>query len=355
MKPSAWMRFAPALALLALLAPYPPPAAAQAPYTPAQLDQMLAPVALFPDPLLSQVLMAATYAPEVDEAARWARAHPELQGEDAVRAAEGEDWDPSVKSLLAFPDVLQRMAQDPQWTETLGEAFLAQGPEVMEEIQLLRSRAQAAGQLYSDSHLSVSDQGGMVVIAPANPQVVYVPHCNPGVVYGAWRWPSHPPVAWTPPPARAPGRSAAGKIAFVWSSGVRVTAGFFFGATDWHARRLNVVDVNTFYYRSATSHREGWPYARYTPGPWQHEPRRRHGYEDRGRGREHAPQPPSSPVSPARRMQLEQQEQSLQRQHGSEVSPARQMQLEQQQQYEQRQQSAQQPSRARQMQLMRPQ
>ena len=135
--------------LLAMLIAAPVFAQAQRNYSQAELDQMLAPVALYPDPLLSQVLMAATYPHEVAEAARWSRAHPGLQGDDAVRAAQYEDWDPSVKSLLAFPQVLARMAENPGWTQSLGDAFLAQEPHVMDTVQQLRRRAQAAGNLQS--------------------------------------------------------------------------------------------------------------------------------------------------------------------------------------------------------------
>jgi hypothetical protein len=353
MKPTAWIRIAPVLPLAALLAQvaalaqYPPapgqlpPAEVRATYTAAQLDQMLAPIALYPDALLSQILMAATYPPEVDEAGRWALAHPGPQGEDAVRAVQDQDWDPSVKSLLAFPDVLQRMAQDPQWTEALGEAFLAQGPQVMQEIQLLRGRAQAAGQLYSDSHLSVAHESGVIAIAPANPQLIYVPYCNPVVVYGTWWWPSNPPVNWVP------AQWAAANVAFVWGNGVRVAGNFFFGAPDWRDRRLNVVDVNTFYYRPATAHAGRSDSARVTPGPWRHDPwhRRNLGYRSPSLRSEYGAQPQTSPVSPARQLQLEQQQQYLQ-EHSNTLSPARQMQLQQQEQYEQRHGSAQQPSPA---------
>lgn len=113
-------------ALLALAIAAPVFAQAQRTYSQAELDQMLAPVALYPDPLLSQVLMAATYPAELGEAARWSRANPRLQGDDAVRAVEYEDWDPSVKSLTAFPRILARMDENPGWTQSLGDAFLAQ-------------------------------------------------------------------------------------------------------------------------------------------------------------------------------------------------------------------------------------
>jgi len=131
-----------------------------------QLDQMLAPIALYPDALLSQILMAATYPPEVLEAARWSRARPGLSSEDAVRAAADEDWDPSVKSLLAFPQVLARMGENPQWTQALGEAFLQQQSELMDSVQSLRRRAAAAGNLHSDDRLNVVEDGSNLLLQP---------------------------------------------------------------------------------------------------------------------------------------------------------------------------------------------
>ncbi len=334
----------------------PPPAQAQAVYTEAQLDQMLAPIALYPDALLSQILMAATYPLQVVEAARWSRAHPGLQGDDAVRAVEGEDWDPSVTSLLAFPDVLQRMDQDPQWTQALGDAFLMQEPQVMQEIQVLRSRAQAAGQLYSDSHLRVADEAGVIAIEPVNPQVIYVPYYDPVIVYGTWWWPSYPPVVWAPWPGYVAVERPGVHVAFFWGTGIRVATHFFFGAPEWHHRRVNVVNVNTFYYRPEVAHPERRIYTRVTPGPWQHDPwhRRGIGYRSRELSREYGPRQPPSPVSPARRMQL-QQERRTERRQASPVSPARQLQLQQKRQFERRQERANQPSPARQMQQQRPQ
>ena len=165
-----------------------------------QLDQMLAPIALYPDALLSQILMAATYPAEVDEAARWSRDHPNLTGDDAVRAVADEDWDPSVKSLVAFPQVLARMAENPQWMESLGDAFLDQQPQVMDTVQNLRRRADAAGNLRSDDRIRVVESGPTVVVEYVNPQVVYVPYYDPLVVYGPWWWPAYRPVYWRPWP-----------------------------------------------------------------------------------------------------------------------------------------------------------
>src|SRR5258706_11569770 len=138
-------------------------------YTQAELDQMLAPIALYPDALLSQVLMAATYPIEVAEASRWCRANPGLQGDDAVRAVQGEDWDPSVKSLVAFPQILQRMEERPEWTQALGDAFLAQQPQVMDQVQRLRQRAEGRGNLRSDDRIRVVHEGPIIVVRPARP------------------------------------------------------------------------------------------------------------------------------------------------------------------------------------------
>ena len=118
-----------------------------------ELDQMLAPIALYPDSLLSHILMASTYPLEVVQAARWSRANSQLKGDDAVKAVEGMDWEPSVKSLVAFPQILQRMDERLDWTQRLGEAFLAQEPHVLDTIQGLRQKAATAGNLNSNEHM----------------------------------------------------------------------------------------------------------------------------------------------------------------------------------------------------------
>jgi hypothetical protein len=236
-------------------------------YSQPALDQMLAPIALYPDPLLSQILMAATYPLEVVQAARWSDAHPELQGDSAVRAVESADWDPSVKSLVAFPRVLAMMDERIDWTEQLGEAFLAQEPQVLETVQALRKRAYAAGTLRSSPDTRVTREGNVFAIAPIIPHVVYVPYYDPWVVYGTWWWPAHPPVAWAPWPGYGrPGSS----VAMQWGGGIRLSAGFFFGAFDWHRHRVNVVHITNDYYRPKVVHR--------APVQWRHEPVHRRGH-----------------------------------------------------------------------------
>lgn len=250
-----------------------PPAQAQErqPYSQAELDQMLAPIALYPDALLSQVLMAATYPLEVVEAARWSRAHPGLQGDEAVRAAQDKDWDPSVKSLLAFPQLLTRMDEKLDWTKQLGDAFLAQEQQVMDAVQDLRRKARAAGQLAPDERVRVVEDGGTIVIEAANPRVVYVPYYDPWVVYGPWWWSAYPPVVWAPWPGYVVVRPG-----FWWGVGVTISSGFFFGSVSWPHRHVVVTHVNNYYLRPSVIRRDVVvrPIA---PGRWQHDPSHRRG------------------------------------------------------------------------------
>lgn len=252
-----------------------------------QLDQILAPIALYPDPLLSQMLMAATYPVEVAEAARWSRMHAELQGDDAVQAVAQENWDPSVKSLVAFPQVVAWMDENPQWLRNLGDAFLAQEPQVMETVQNLRQRAQAAGTLRSDDRIRVVEEARTISLLPADPQILYVPYYDPMVAYGTWWWPAYPPVYWRPWPGYfiRPGYAAR----FYWGPGIIVSRGFFFGAFDWHRRQVHVANVNNYYYRRITVNRPANVAARtnvaavnQAPGAWQHDPAHRRGIAYRG-------------------------------------------------------------------------
>jgi hypothetical protein len=165
-----------------------------------ELDQMLAPIALYPDSLLSQILMASTYPLEIVEATRWSTANPNLKDDDAVKAAAQNGWDPSVTSLIAFPQILTMMDDRLSWTERLGDAFLAQQAQVMDTVQSLRQKAYAAGNLKSTEQVRVEQQGQTIVIEPPNPQVVYVPYYDPRIVYGPWWWPGYPPVYWGPWP-----------------------------------------------------------------------------------------------------------------------------------------------------------
>jgi hypothetical protein len=168
----------------------------------AELDALLAPIALYPDPLLNQVLDVSLYPDDVAQAAAWSRANPQLQGDAALRTVETTPWQPSVKALVAYPEVLARMGESPQWVADLGQAYATHGPYIQTTVQQLRARAQASGYLQSDQYQQVYTQGSEIVVQPAYPNVVYVPYYNPYVVYGSWWWPAYRPVHWRPWVAR---------------------------------------------------------------------------------------------------------------------------------------------------------
>jgi hypothetical protein len=174
--------------------------AVAAPLSQGELDALLAPVALYPDELLAQMLMASTYPLEIVTAARFVQQNPSLTGDALDQALRDQNWDPSVLSLTAYPQVLLMMNDRLDWTQRLGDAFLANQQQVMDTVQTLRSRAQAVGNLQSTPQQTVMNQGGFIDIEPAQPQFVYVPVYDPRVIYGPWSDPVHQPNYWYPPP-----------------------------------------------------------------------------------------------------------------------------------------------------------
>ena len=222
-----------------------------------ELDRMLAPIALYPDALLSQILMAATYPRDVFEAAGWTRAN-RISGQEAVRAVEREPWDPSVISLAAFPHVLEMMDERREWTERLGEAFLAQPEQVMDTVQELRRRAYEAGHLRSTNELYVERSGDEFVIE-SPPEVVYVPYYDPRVVYGRWWWPGYDPVWWSP----WSGYSYAPGWGFGFGPSVFVGSTFFFGGFDWRHRYVRYSHNRPWYWRGSDfRHGHRWSHDR---------------------------------------------------------------------------------------------
>ncbi|CAE6802586.1 hypothetical protein R69927_01375 [Paraburkholderia domus] len=207
-----------------------------------QLDSLTAPIALYPDALLAQVLMAATFPQDVEAAAQWSKANSKLQGDDAVKAVASEPWDPSVQSLVAFPQVLATMASKPDWVSQLGTAFLGQPNDVMDSVQRLRKQAQAAGNLKTSSQQKVVVEQSTIQIVPANPQVVYVPTYNPTVVYGTWPYPAYPPVYVPPPPGYAIASGFAAGLAF--GAGIAV-ANSLWGGFNWNTHDVNI-NVNRY-------------------------------------------------------------------------------------------------------------
>jgi len=166
-----------------------------------QLDQLLAPIALYPDALLAQILMAATYPLDIVKARRWFQdpRHAALSGDQLAAALEAETWDPSIKALVTFPQILMMMDANLDWTEELGDAFMAQQADVMDAIQRLRQQAAAAGTLWSNAQQRVTEEGQGIVIEPANPSYIYPPLYNPASVYGPWPSPEYPPLDIVPP------------------------------------------------------------------------------------------------------------------------------------------------------------
>lgn len=183
--------------------PPPQPAQQQAPLlSPQQLDNLVAPIALYPDPLLAQVLAASTYPLEIVEAQQWLQQNRNLRGQQLIDAARQQNWDPSVQALVAFPDAMAMLTRDIQWTTDLGNAFLAQQADVMNAIQTMRAQAQQRGMLQSNQQETVTaqpmDNGQPAIqIQPANPQVIYVPVYNPVYVWGPPVWGAYPPL-WYP-------------------------------------------------------------------------------------------------------------------------------------------------------------
>ena len=251
--------------------------------SPEQLEQILAPVALYPDSLLAQVLMAATYPLEVVSAARWAQANPKVKGKELDAALQQQPWDASVKSLVAFPQVLQMMNEKLDWTQKLGDAFLAQQQDTMDAVQRLRAKAQAQGTLTSSKEQTVKVEKSsgsstqVIVIQPTQPDVVYVPAYNPTVVYGVWAYPSYPPYAWYPP-----GYAASNVLSF----GLGVAAGYaMWGNVDWHHGGDINIDVNNYRNFTHVSPPANW---NINGGRWQHDPEHRKGvpYHDQNVARQ---------------------------------------------------------------------
>ncbi len=265
-----------------------PPAQAQQPAPPAnapasvpapkakqlpadQLDALVAPVALYPDPMLSQLLVASTYPLEIVQAQQWVQQNSNLKGSALADAAKKQDWDPSVQAMVAFPDLLKRLADNIKYTTDLGNAFLAQQSDVMDAIQRMRVKAKDSGKLASNEQQVVEtkteESKTVVVIQPANPEVVYVPSYNPTVIWGAPAYP-YPPYPWG-------GVLAASAISF----GVGVAVGAMWGGgwgwgMGWGGNQINI--NNNFINRNnfnnvGNVNRSG------NRNTWQHNPQHRGG------------------------------------------------------------------------------
>ena len=199
----------------------------------AELDQILAPIALYPDTLLSHILIGATYPLEIIQADRWAQANKSLSSDEILQRAEQQDWDPSIQALTAFPDVLQKMSENLDWTQTLGDTFLLDEAYVLASVQNLRQKARDNGSLNDLERLRVVDDSGDIVLEPVEREVVYVPRYDVRVVYGPWWWNNYPPVHWA---------FHHHGLSFIWGPRVYVGPRISFSAFSWGSR--HVVRVN---------------------------------------------------------------------------------------------------------------
>ncbi len=244
-----------------------------------ELDQILAPIALYPDPLISQILMASTYPLEVIQADRWAKQNAKLKGDALTKALEQQNWDPSVKSLVNFSQVLTMMSEKLDWTQKLGDAFLADQKVVLDTIQKLRAKAQESGNLKTTQEQTVIVEEKIIKIEPANPQVIYVPSYNPTVVYGAWPYPAYPPYYYYPP-----GYVATSMFAFGAGVAMGAAWGYAWGNSNWGGGNVDV-DVNRNFNSNRNIDRSKYQGGdRGQGGRFQHNPEHRKGvsYRDQG-------------------------------------------------------------------------
>ena len=255
--------------------------------SPEQLDQLVAPIALYPDSLLTQVLMASTYPLEIVQADRWVKANASLKGDALAKALEQQTWDPSVKSLVNFPDVLGMMSEKLDITSKLGDAFISQQKDVMDSVQRLRSKAKAAGNLESNQQQTVtvnqapagSTTTQTIVIQPAQTEVVYVPTYNPTVVYGAWPYPAYPPYPYYPP-----SYVASNVLSFGVGVACGVAWGYAWGNCNWNNSNVNInVNQNINYNNQINRNNYQANFNKNNvnfqngQGQWQHNPQHRQG------------------------------------------------------------------------------
>jgi len=236
--------------------------------TPEQLQRLVAPIALYPDSLIAQILAAATFPEQVVEADRWVQNHPDLKGDALAQAVDSQPWDPSVKALTAFPSVLGNMDKNLSWTSSLGDAYYNQQDDVMSAIQVMRQKARAAGNLKSTQQQAVTDdEYGDIQIAPVNPEVIYVPMYDPWLVYGysilPWPgWYEYPGIWFGGP-----------YISFGFGFGIGWFGGFGWGwghwGFDWH-HHYPIFDHHRFYSGSRTFYNRRFYYGarpRISPPP----------------------------------------------------------------------------------------
>jgi len=238
-------------------------------FSEAELAQMLAPIALYPDSLLTHILISSTYPIEIIEAHRWLKKNEKLNAEQIAKLIENFDWDASVKALVPFERILSRLSEDLSWMQQLGDAFLQDETSVLESIQALREQARISGNLDKMDNMDVSYEDNNIIIEPVEKEVVYVPYYDTRMVYGAWHWSSYPPVYWTPYHRVYVSHYSP----FYWHSGIHISFNYFFSTFHWHKRHVVVVNpYRTHHYRSRRLIASGG-YAK----RWSHKPEHRRG------------------------------------------------------------------------------
>ena len=256
------------------------PTAISVPLPQGELDALVASIALYPDQLLAQLLMASTYPLEIVMAARFVQQNPSLTGDALDQALQDQNWDPSVLSLTAYPQVLTMMNDRLDWTQRLGDAFLANEQQVMDTVQSLRSKAQAAGNLQDTPQQTVTNQDGFIDIEPAQPDYVYVPVYDPRVIYGPWSDPVYQPDYWYPPPIYGyPDLAAGFAVGIFFGGACRISHNHWGWAhTNWHRHDIDV-NVRNNYFANRPQYINQW-----RGGQWSHSPEHRHGvaYRDNG-------------------------------------------------------------------------
>ncbi len=202
----------------------------------ARVEQLLAPIALYPDTVLTHILIAATYPLEVIQADRWVRENNAFGGQASVDGVAHKDWDLSVKALVAFPELLARMSDDIDWLQDLGELFLSDEALVLATVQTLRDRAYTAGTFNNMPHLRAVREERVIYVEPAVERVVYLPYYDPHIAYGHWHWRHHPPVSWIIAGSRHH------RHGISWSASYSLSSSFFFGAIAWPHHRVVLID-----------------------------------------------------------------------------------------------------------------
>tara|TARA_R110000744_G_scaffold96621_2_gene186713 strand:+ start:2769 stop:4172 length:1404 start_codon:yes stop_codon:yes gene_type:complete len=238
-------------------------------FTRAELEQMLAPIALYPDTLLTHILIATTYPIEVVDAERWLNKNSQLSAQSLADAAENQDWDASIKALLPFPNVLKKLSEDLHWMRNLGDAFLQDEERVLSSVQILRQQADQAGNLQNMNNVNVVRETKTIIIESRQPDIIYVPYYDTRVVYGDWRWSHYPPIFW-----QHPVHYVSHHGPYYWHNPVHLTVGLFFGAVHWNNRHVVVQHHKSRYYKN---HGKKKTSTSYQSKRWQHNPRHRKG------------------------------------------------------------------------------